>query len=480
MPEHKPKTAALIAYSEDLLSDEGVRRLEKHLEGCEVCQAELAAMEVYDSMIESVHSSPMPKVDFDSMEMTLAHEAMTLSRELKAQKQRRNWLPYAAIGLAAAGVLAVWAWPREPAPIAESPTPDVVEPTPEPTPAPEPAELSPVITLAAGAPVRIAGDTEVPLSVGDLFPEGSALRVADGEVHVRLSDDTGLTAAANTELTLARAREDEVRLSLETGSVGQQVAALAEGARYLVLAGDYEVEVRGTRFVVTRVEDLVGVDLSEGSVVVRGPEGEVELRAPARWRSSGEAPEGDPTPVAVRELRASDATWTEVRFDHPDVVRWLFDDTALSAHGPVVLRAAPGEYVLQGWDAEGHLLRATLPVGETPVAIEPDALQPEGPRVRPGHLDPEEIQPVLARGSRQLEQCYERALRRGSSVTGRFRLRVTLGVDGSVARARVIGMSGEGAADLSRCIVNYASRWTFPPPGGPLTFEQPLRFAPIQ
>ena len=39
-------------------------RLEKHLEGCEVCQAELAAMEVYDSMIESVHSTPMPKIDW--------------------------------------------------------------------------------------------------------------------------------------------------------------------------------------------------------------------------------------------------------------------------------------------------------------------------------------------------------------------------------------------------------------------------------
>ncbi len=481
MSEHKPKTAALIAYAEDLLSDEGRARLERHLVGCEVCQRELAAMELYDTLIDSVHSAPMPAVDFDSMAISLRQEALSVSRELRAQKTRRSFrgaLPYVGLALAAAAAIAVWAWPSEPAaPIARPEPPVAPDP---PAPAPEPALLSPVVTLAAGAPTRLRDEVVEPLALGDTLSEGEAIRVGDGEVHVRLSEATGLIAFAQTELGLARARADHVRVSLHHGAVGQEVAPLAEGARYVVVAGDYEVEVRGTRFVVSRRDAVVGVDLTEGRVVVRGPDGEEELTAPARWRSDGSHPEGDPRAVAVRERQAAEVALTPVRFDHPDVIRWRFDETALSARGPVALRAEPGDHELSGWDAHGHLLRVTLPVGTDPVEITPDALEPETPRLRPGHLDASQIQPVLQRGSRQIEQCYEHALRVGSSVTGRSRLRIQIAPDGSVSRARVLGMSGEGAAALQRCITNYAGRWTFPPPGGPLTFDQPLQFAPIQ
>lgn len=480
MPEHRPKTAALIAYSEDLLSDEGRRRVERHLDGCEVCRAELAAMELYEEMVDSVHSTPMPKVDFDSMEMSLAHEAASVSRELRAQKQRRRWGPYAVAALAAAAALGLWVWSQQPAePVADAPEPTEEAPVAEDR---GPVLLSPEVTLAAGRPVRIDADREQPLDVGDRLPEGSRLRVDEGgEVHVRLSSGTGIVAREGTELTLARARETEVRIELAAGEVGQQVASLEEEQRYWVLADGYEVEVTGTRFTVSRRQGVIGVDLTEGSVVVRTPEGEThELSAPARWRSDGSRLDGDPAMVSVRELSEASAPLTEVRFDHPDVVRWLFDETALSALGPVALRAPPGEYELSGWDSEGHLLRVTLPVGETPVAVEPDALVPESPHLQPGHLEPEEIQPVLARGSRQIERCYELALRNGSSVTGHARLRIHLAVDGTVRRAQVLGLSGEGAAAIRQCISNYASRWTFPPPGGPLRFDQPLNFAPIQ
>jgi hypothetical protein len=61
-------------------------------------------------------------------------------------------------------------------------------------------------------------------------------------------------------------------------------------------------------------------------------------------------------------------------------------------------------------------------------------------------------------------------------LTGRFDLRVTVGVDGEVQRARLLGDSLPD--EFVHCVVSEARRFTFPPPtGGPLTFDVPLRFA---
>ncbi|MGE0787533.1 MAG: AgmX/PglI C-terminal domain-containing protein [Sandaracinaceae bacterium] len=490
MPTHRPKTAALIAYSEDLLSETGKARLERHLSGCEVCRSELAAMEMYDSMIESVHSTNLPQIDFASMETALAREAASVSRELRARhvqdKLHERRRPYAMMvgvaALAAAGVLAYSAWTQPPssAPVARPSA--VPEATAEPDVAPATSlPLHPVVTLAAGEAVQLRAGEELPITVGDAVPEGTAIRIGDGELHVRLSEGTGIVAMAQTRLSLVHARTDGVRVQLESGSLGQQVAPRGEGERYVVATAGYEVEVRGTRFVVSREGPRVGVDLSEGTVTVRTPDGrELILVAPARWRSDGSRETGDPTPVEVRQLAAPTEPVTEVRVRHPELVRWRLDDTAVSANGSIALLAERGEHQVSGWDAQGHLFRATLQVGDAPVAIEPEALVPEAPRLRPGHLDPEQMREMLERGRRQIGQCYESALRNGSSVLGHSRLRVHLAVDGTVERAQVIGMSGDGAEALSTCIQNYASRWTFPPPGGPMTFDQPLNFAPIQ
>lgn len=479
---HRPKTAALIAYAEALLSPEGQRRVEAHLAGCEACRAELAAIEAYDALVEDVRSVEIPTIDFASMELPLAREAEAVSRQMIAQRQRRSARPWIAAGLVAAAAAAALWWsthetePQAP-PRAEAP---VEREAPAPVIAPEPARLTPVVTLAAGEVRRETADGEIPLELGAVLDEGARVGTgAASELHVRLADGTGFRLAASSALALARAREDEIRLELAQGSVGHAVAPLSNGAAFVVLAAGYSVEVTGTRFVVSALDGTVGVDLSEGAVRIRPPRGEpIELEAPARWRSSGGAEGGAPRPVSVRGLEAPRVAPTPVRLADARMIRWSVDGIEIETSGDVQLGLAPGEHPVRAWDTRGRLHTALLPVGGAPVELSAGALQADAPRVRAGHLDEADLRPVLSRGMRQVQRCYELALRQGTgAVTGRARLRIEIGLTGGVQRAQVLGIP---ESSLTECITSYASRWTFPPPGGPLTVEQPLTLAPTQ
>lgn len=478
MTDHRPKTAALIAYASGLLSPGGRRRVDRHLATCEVCRHELAAIQAYDSLIEEVQSSELPEIDFESMELPLQREAEAISRHMVVQKRRRSALPYVAVAIAAAAGIALWAWPRlqpEATPIAE-PAPVEAPETEAPMPPPvEAPRLTPVVTLAAGEAQRVDGAAPEVLSVGDALEEGAALRTGeDGELHVRMSDGTGVRLAEATRLTLERAREDEVRLELEGGAVAQHVAPLANGSTFTVLCAGYEVQVTGTRFVVSYRDEVVGVDLSEGSVVVRDPEGgETTLRAPARWRSRGGI-DGEPAAPPVRASDAPPVSPTPVTLADARLVRWSVDGIEVETEGEVSIGLAPGEHTIRGWDVRGHVYTATLPVGEAPVALETDAMRPHAPRLRPGHLEEAQIRQVMSRAMRPFRQCYERWSRNHSGVV-RGRLHITVGVMGDVERVQVLSVEDDS---LSSCIRNRATRLTFPAPGGPVSFEAPLTLTP--
>ncbi|HEY8429273.1 MAG TPA: AgmX/PglI C-terminal domain-containing protein, partial [Sandaracinaceae bacterium] len=380
---------------------------------------------------------------------------------------------------------ALWvAWPSERREVAsgetEAPAPRELAAPDEPAPPAESPLLSPVVTLAVGSAARIESDGPVPLEAGEVLREGQALRIGeDGALHVRLADGTGFAAAAGTELTIARAREDAVELALSAGRIDNTVARLASGSTYTVLCAGYRIEVRGTRFVVSFVDGVVGVDVAEGGVVVRNDDAEpVELSAPARWRSEGSA-EGEPEIVAPRGLEAASGALSPVTIAHGELVRWEIDGTSFAGRGPVRLLFRDGEHEVRGWDRRGRLHTALVPVRGAAVAIEPSALVPEGPRMRPGHLPPEEITRVLRRANatERVRACYERTLRDHPEVYGRLRVRVSVGVMGDVQRVSVQGAAASEATQLSECIERVASQWTFPPPGGPVTFELPLAFS---
>lgn len=477
MSEHRPKSAALGAYAEGQLSAEGRARVERHLAECELCRRELAAVRAYRAMTFAARTTPPPDLDFARLERRLAEEAQRISGENALRTRRPVW-PL-AIGLAAAaGLGALYlAWPSAP------PAQVDRQPPAAPLEEPEPAALSPVVTLAAGTALAFGDEAGRALEPGAALMEGERLETGDdGLVHVRLADGTGLVLGPSSALTLSRARQEEVTLSLARGRVTSLVAPLAEGARYEVRAGDHTVAVRGTRFSVARLERGLEVDVAEGRVEVRGSDEVLGLTAPARWRSDagphperGEGPHGEltrglPTPRHT----GAPGEWTLVRLEHPELVRWEVDGTPIASAGPVRLWLSAGEHGLRGWDAGGRLFSAELPVGREPVVLAPEALRPERARLRPGHLPEGDIAPVVQRGRPQLARCFERALRVHDEVGGQVRLRVTVGRMGEVSRVQVLGAD---APELRECVSRYVSRWSFPPPGGPVTFEVPLAFS---
>lgn len=480
MTAHRTKTAALIAYAEGLLSVEGCRRLEAHLAQCDACESELAAIRLYETMVEDVREGPVPAIDFGKMELTLARQAEQVSRAIRARALRRRALPWLGLAAAAAVGVAFWAWPRTPeAPLA-LPTPPIEE-TPLPAPLVEAAVLIPTVTLAAGVAQRI-DDGERALVPGDVLGEEARLRTGeDGELHVRLHEGTGIRLAASTQTGLTRIREGEIALTLSRGTLASEVAPLRGQSTFIVLCAGYEVEARGANvvvsYVVSYLEEVLTVDLSDGSVVIRDPGGhEINLESPARWSSAGPVG-GEPSAAAVRSAHAPVVEPTLVTLSDIRLVRWELDGVDISTLGDVRLGLVPGEHRVRGWDARGRLFTTLLPVGDAPVMLEPGAMRSQAPHMQPGHLDPEDIQRVLGRGMRQVRRCYEVSLRQGETTQGHAQLRITVGLLGGVETARVMGIDD---APLAQCIENYASRWIFPPPGGPVTLEQPLNLTPTQ
>ncbi|MCB9597786.1 MAG: tetratricopeptide repeat protein [Sandaracinaceae bacterium] len=87
-------------------------------------------------------------------------------------------------------------------------------------------------------------------------------------------------------------------LELTSGTVNVRADDLG-GGTLRVLAGDVTVEVRGTRFTVTRDAAHVAVAVEEGHVVVRAPsEREIHLRVGERWSRGAPQAAVEPAPVA--------------------------------------------------------------------------------------------------------------------------------------------------------------------------------------
>ncbi|MFK7992413.1 MAG: AgmX/PglI C-terminal domain-containing protein [Sandaracinaceae bacterium] len=494
MTQHRAKTAALLAYAEGLLSDAGVRRIEAHLDGCDVCQQELLAIQLYDRMVDDVNETEVPAVDFARMELTLAREAKRVSQEIaKKQEPKSAWLPWAVGALAMAAAIGLFFSGTL------TPTAEIAETAPTPAPRPiavpapvEAAELTPQLTMAAGV-VRRASD-EAPLGAGQSLREGDRLHV-EGEAHVRLDEGLGFVVGAprggsadeaRTVVELARADVEGVRLALVEGRLDSTVESddrLVEGWRhdsaFVVLAGRYEVRARGpVQFVTSYVDGELTVGAHAGRLAIHRDGNEVaRLEAPERW-SSG--PAGSLGPVGVRTVRGLGAALepseaTVVTLSHPELVRWSLDGVEVNHPGPVQLRVRNGSHRVTGWTLAGASFEHTFDaVGGSAMVDEGEIRVTAPPRMRAGHLEPHVIASVVARGQRSFQQCWRRSLRENTE-SQQGTLRVTIGSLGDVSRVRVSGLQGR---ELRECIANYAERWEFPPPGGPVTFNQPLRFSP--
>jgi hypothetical protein len=527
---HPPKIAALIAHREGALSDAGRARIERHLASCPECRRARATIALYDDTASAIRATAAPALDWEKMERALAREiassgpagpdasapatgtaeprrastdteagAPATARTISTVDRRARGATrtrWAALAIAAVVLLGVWAWPRRvPEELAhDAPIPAAV---PELEPSAAPAPLTASVTLIAGrSTARIAGE-ELPLSVGDALVEGASIATAArSELHLSIDRSTaserGLALGPSSAATLSRMREDAIEIALEGGTIASVTPPTGErSARYAVLAAAHRFEAHGTRFEVELEAPTEGAPIgvgseaipgalflavTEGSVAVHRPDGTVVIvTAPGTWSSRGA---GRATPE-VREVRGlgEPEGGARLALSHPDVVRWEIDGQSFDGAGAVELRVRQGEHAIVALDASGRAFRTVatvggngLTLGTRDIAIEPMRHQ------RAGYLPPADIEGVVRRGMLRMRACYEHAMRDAPDLGGSLMMRITIGLEGEVTRAQVVG--GDVPEGLQTCVRGQAERWMFPPPeGGPLTFEVPLSFA---
>ncbi len=473
MTPHAPKLCALEALVADRLSQRGRARIERHLAACDTCRAALSAVREYAKLRESARDLVMPELPWERMERALDTDAAQREQTARSGKLLALALPLLAI---AATVVIGWvgiSGQRQAQEQAQEQAQQVATGTQLPTP-PAVQAVDPVIAgwVTLGAPATHAPGMEV--------IEGATLRTGAGEeLHVRLTDETGIVLAPESALIVSQLRKHSVRLTLLHGGVSSMVRKLTAADSYVVEAGDIAAEVRGTRFFVARTEDDVRIYVHEGRVAVLRQGKEVSLlTAGQSFPEQAAIEEGKP--AADRQVLGLDLAsldWPTLTLPPlPQVTAWLVNGVRWAAPAEMAMRAPPGDQSLSFEDARGHLHALKVRLAAEGTRIEEAdvraALRAEADS-RMGTLAPELIRPVIQRGLPGLRRCYEQGLRR-AQVEARLTLAVRVAPDGHVARAELLGESALPAG-LTSCIANQARGWVFPAPdGGPVAFEVPL------
>ena len=88
----------------------------------------------------------------------------------------------------------------------------------------------------------------------------------------------------------------------------------------------------------------------------------------------------------------------------------------------------------------------------------------------------EQVKKVLAE-SRGTKSCYEQALRRDPTLSGKVIVRMTVAVGGKVKSAKVV-KDEIGNSQLRKCVTKAVKRLNFPPLSKSQTFDYPMLFQP--
>lgn len=96
-----------------------------------------------------------------------------------------------------------------------------------------------------------------------------------------------------------------------------------------------------------------------------------------------------------------------------------------------------------------------------------------------GHfVDEAKVKHVLSQNHGAMKNCYERSLRRDPSLRGRVVLKLVIGTNGKVSKAKVQGETLHDQA-MNECMEIHARTMTFPEPvGGAAHTNFPYSFSP--
>ncbi len=102
-----------------------------------------------------------------------------------------------------------------------------------------------------------------------------------------------------------------------------------------------------------------------------------------------------------------------------------------------------------------------------------------GPKPRPAALSNQQIKSTILKRIPQVRACYERELKKNSSLAGKVLATWTIRPDGSVESTR-IKKNTTGSRALLPCISKAVSSWRFPASKSSADVEYPFVFRPTE
>ena len=293
------ETDRLWAYAGGELPPAQRAQVDEHLRTCASCALSLAQVKAARSLVAAPDVPPLPAArwsDIDRKVFAAAKRELARPWWLSVLYGPGFWVPAA---LAACALLLFAFWPRpEPGGLAEpkvavSPPKAVPAVSPQ-TPA-RPVEPAAAPRLARVVQARAAGS----LAVNDGVTPGTTVGTEKkGELWLSFPDGSRAGVLGGSRLTLAQVEPARVHLRLEQGRMLVE-AAHVPGRAFEVNAGEVDIRVAGTRFLVERIEGRVLVAVSEGAVEVVS--GERLYRVPAGQSLTVEKNKASPGKLGPRD-----------------------------------------------------------------------------------------------------------------------------------------------------------------------------------
>lgn len=429
---------------------------------------------------DAIRKDSSPELGWDSIRAKVHWE---ISKELRESQRRPKPLalrvrPYrwiaagvGGVALAAAGVTAVLM-------MSSSSGSDPVAAV-----RPEPARDAPAAPASlVGSVSRFSGDVMmdgIRRSTADAFDHtvgpGATLATADGRVDIQFGEASALSLAPRSTLSLRKFDANEIELVVD-GTVDIEVAPRANGQRFLVIAGDQTVEVRGTQFRVTHDAHGTHVACRHGLVAVRDssttkdlevagehavdiPAGHPAAREAVKALSPDEAaslvaatPVATPAQVATVPLDLLSASPRAVRVDGVEL-----------GSAPMRVRVTPGRHLVEVADAPGRFRRLQWITADAaaPLSVKVDVPVEGIAPPRPTGTSERRPQFLAGIDHARLNRCVRAIVKDG--ITDLFvQIEIGVAATGDVTFLNVVD-SGDLDAATSACVREVLADVRFAP-----------------
>lgn len=283
--------------------------MQRHAESCRACAKARARVGRASDTFPVIREQESPEIPWDSVRARVHWSVSKERREQRAAPERRKVpaLAWAALAATAAGAFAVVTGSAQfGAPqVSLDPIARGVSLEPAPISVAPPKAIAGLVNRVSASDVMIDGVRPTDL-FGQRIVAGTVIATGEGRLDVQFGDASAFALGPHSTLDVRRFDAGAIELVVD-GTIDIEVAPRAPGQRFVVLAGEHAIEVRGTQFRVSHEAGATTVACRHGLVAVRDKAQATALVGAARRvrvATGGTVGDTRVVPLTVDELTA--------------------------------------------------------------------------------------------------------------------------------------------------------------------------------